>query len=211
MQGPLRVPERMRQADVGAAGWGPGGWEEGMGIMAAAVAPSPGRGASGRLSLQDQGPRTGRGTQACASRARTCTLGRQNQDGGSSLLGPWACRSLSPTSEDAWAQLASPDWNVLGTSFGESQVTEIFSPSSVTQYVSVGAFRAHLLKGANYTSSIKQTLLYQRSHVLDRKCPKRSLIVNWLSVFFFKDGNFCSGGYSICRALSLHLCNRFTR
>lgn len=104
---------------------------------------------------------------------------------GSSLLGPWACRSLSPTSEDAWAQLASPDWNVLGTSFGESQVTEIFSPSSVTQYVSVGAFRAHLLKGANYTSSIKQTLLYQRSHVLDRKCPKRSLIVNWLSVFFF--------------------------
>lgn len=58
---------------VVSAGWGPGGQEEG---------------ASGLLSLQDQGPGTGQGAQACASRARTCTLGRQNQDGGSSLLGP---------------------------------------------------------------------------------------------------------------------------
>ena len=47
----------------------------------------PGGRGLGHLSLQDQGPGTGRGTQACASRARTCTLGRQNQDGGSSLLG----------------------------------------------------------------------------------------------------------------------------
>ena len=62
---------RVGQTVVGV-GWGPGGQEEG---------------ASGHLSLQDQGPGTGRGTQACASRARTCTLGRQNQDGGSSLLG----------------------------------------------------------------------------------------------------------------------------
>lgn len=121
-----------------------------------------------------------------ACELRLARLATRLRGAGSPSRGPRACRSLSPTSEDAWAQLASPDWNVLGTSFGESQVTAIFSLSSVMQYVSVGAFRAHLLKGANYTSSIKQTLLYQRSRVLDRKCPKRALIVNWLSIFFFK-------------------------
>lgn len=45
------------------------------------------------------GPDDGQ-AQACPSRARTCTLGRQNQDGGSSLLvlSSWnrMCRKKSP-------------------------------------------------------------------------------------------------------------------
>ena len=53
------------------------------------------------------------------------------------------------------------------------------------QYVSVGAFRAHLLQGANYTSPIKQ--FYIRGITCwTEKCPKRSLVVNWLSILFFK-------------------------
>ena len=49
----------------------------------------------------------------------------------------------------------------------------------------MGAFRAHLLKGANYTSSIKQILLYQRSRILDRKVSKARAHSKLAFNFFF--------------------------
>ena len=78
------------------------------------------------------------------------------------------------------------------------------------QYVSLGAFRAHLLTGANCIS-IKQTHLYQRRLTLERKIRSElSLVVNWLSVVF-EDGNFfvlvVTG---LCSALPVHLCSLLT-
>ena len=105
---------------------------------------------------------------------------------GSPSPGPRACRSLSPTFEDAWAQLASPDWNFLGTSFGESEVTAIFFPliydavcfRGGLQSTPVTRCKLHLLH---------KTQFYIRGITCwTEKCPKRSLIVNWLSILFFK-------------------------
>lgn len=70
-------------------------------------------------------------------------------------------------------------------------------------YVSLGAFRAHLLKGTDYIS-IKQTHLYQRL-ILERNMF-RALSNSKPAFRFFKDGNFfVLVVMGLCSALPVHL------
>lgn len=82
----LGAPVQPRKDAGGERGGQGGGWGLGGGDGAAGKA-LPRHVALQSLLPQEQGPRRRQErAQACASRARTCTLGRQNQDGGSSLL-----------------------------------------------------------------------------------------------------------------------------